>query len=326
MLFSNNAVLNILFPIISVVVASIVAMIIKYIFEARQNKVIKNKFSQKISKNVMNQLLENDSSDIMKGKLKEVTIFFSDIRDFTNMSESIKDPQELLLLLNRYIEPMSKIILDSEGTIDKFIGDSIMAYWNAPVDVENHADKAVVSAIEQIKALEQMNKTAKIKIKIGIGINTGNAVVGEMGSLDRSDYTIIGDSVNLSSRVESLCKFYGSLITITSFTKDKLLDEYIFRFLDLVEVKGKKQAVEIWQVYGLGKANKELNKELELYHHAIKLYKTELFSKALTIFEKLENYKYKANDNIYKIYIDRCKYYIENKPSNFDGVFVHTKK
>jgi adenylate cyclase len=197
------------------------------------------------------------------------------------------------------MEPMSSIIIKNQGTIDKFIGDAIMAYWNAPLDVENHADMAVKASLEQLEALNELNrKFEKDKlptIDIGIGLNSGEVIVGEMGSSLRSDYTVIGDAINLGSRVESLCKYYGSKLNITNFTKDKLKEKYIFRFLDFVRVKGKTQPVEIWQVIGSGEAKDELKNELEDYHKAIDFYKESKFLDALELFRKLDSLEKRRN-------------------------------
>lgn len=328
-LFSYGLVLNIIFPLFSIVLAFVFSIIIDFFYNIKQEKAIKNKFASKVSKSVMDDILKNIDNNEFSAKNKEITIFFSDIRGFTQVSEQLK-AKELIEYLNTYMEPMSSIIIKNQGTIDKFIGDAIMAYWNAPLDVENHSDMAVKASLEQLEALNELNrKFEKDKlptIDIGIGLNTGEVIVGEMGSSLRSDYTVIGDAINLGSRVESLCKYYGSKLNITNFTKDKLKEKYIFRFLDFVRVKGKNQPVEIWQVIGTGEAQDELKDELEDYHKAIEFYKESNFSDALELFIKLENLENKTNKNIYKIYIKRCEEFIKTPPKDFDGVYLHTTK
>ena len=328
-LFTDGIILNIFFPIFTVVVTGAVAILVNYLFEIRQSNLIKHKFASKVSPKVMEDLLKNEN-DTLQGQSKEVTVFFSDVRGFTNISEAMPNAKALIEFLNEYMEPMSDIIMNNEGTIDKFIGDAIMAYWNAPSDVKNHQDKAVRASLEQIKHLkilnEKLTRENKPLIDIGIGLNCGVAVVGEMGSSGRSDYTVIGDPINLGARLESLCKYYDSKLNISNFMKENLKEEYVLRFLDLVKVKGKTEPVEIWQVLDFGKATGELKEEIEAYHQAIEWYKNSEFKKALEAFKTLENNPLKTNKNIYKMYIERCEHYIQTPPQNFDGVFEHTSK
>ena len=329
-LFTNGIILNIFFPIITIIFASILAILFDYFYVVKKETAIKKKFASKVSKEVMENLLKNIDSDEFQAMEKEVTIFFSDIRGFTKISENMSDAKMLVSYLNNYMEPMSNIITKYQGTIDKYIGDAIMAYWNAPSDVKNHADKAVQASLEQIKNLKQLNekfaKENKPLIDIGIGLNTGIAIVGEMGSVGRSDYTVIGDSINIGARLESLCKFYDSKLNISNFTKEKLKEEYIFRFLDLVRVKGKDKPIEIWQVIDKGVPSNVLKEELEIYNEAIRLYKNSDFKNALKLFKKLENNQDKSNQKIYIIYTNRCENYIKNPPVNFDGVYEHLTK
>jgi len=354
LLFSEGIIANILFPIITTIVATIVAFTLTYFLEAKFNSAIKNKFASKVSKDVMESLLENPDDNTFAAMEKEITVFFSDVRNFTNISEAIGNPKLLIEFLNNYMDPMTDIIIKEHGTVDKFIGDAIMAYWNAPGNVEDHAQRAVIATLEQLHLMETLNKKIKQDEKfekvvsmaeksgvepldIGIGLNTGMAVAGEMGSSQRSDYTVIGDPINLGARLESLCKYYGSKCNISQFTKEQLKeDDFIFRFLDLVTVKGKKEPVEIWQVVDYN-TDESLHKlysvtkqtlldEIATHHKAIALYKKAQFKEALELFTSLENNKEKTNTKIYKIYIDRCQYYIKTPPNEFNGVFEHTTK
>ncbi|MCK9338019.1 MAG: adenylate/guanylate cyclase domain-containing protein [Arcobacteraceae bacterium] len=351
MFFEEGTVLSILMPLLAIVSGTLVVILINNFFIEKSSKLIKSKFASKVSPAVMEDILSSEG-DVLAGKAKNITIFFSDLRNFTNISEALHDPKILIQFLNEYMTPMSDIIIKNHGTIDKFIGDAIMAYWNAPADVSEHQDKALVSALEQLYALKDLNNKVKADIRfdalnkmceakqiepidIGIGINSGLAIVGEMGSSGRSDYTIIGDAVNIGSRLESLCKYYNSKINISNLTKSELQGKYIFRFLDLVTVKGKTEPLEIWQVIdfdteqlGLYDISKdELIKELDTYHQAIELYKQSKFADALKVFEELEDNDKKTNKAIYGIYKERCEHYIkEPPPSDFDGVFRHTSK
>lgn len=328
-LFSYGMAINVIFPTLAIILSSVFSIIFDYFYNIKNEKAIKTKFASKVSKSVMDDILKNIDNKGFSVASKDVTIFFSDIRGFTKISEKLQ-AKELIQFLNRYMEPMSEIIIKYHGTIDKFIGDAIMAYWNAPIDVEDHPDMAVQASLEQFEALKKLNKVFIEEglpiIDIGIGINTGEVVVGEMGSSIRSDYTVIGDAINLGSRVESLCKYYGSKLNITNFTKDKLKENYVFRFLDYVRVKGKDEPVEIWQVLAKGFPSTRIKEELELHHKAVKLYKEKSFSEALELFKVLDSLDSEVNKNIYKIYIERCEQFIKTPPKDFDGVYEHKNK
>ena len=225
--------------------------LLSYYFENIQRKKIFDTLSAKVSPSVANELLKYDK-DILQIKKQDVTVFFSDIRDFTQLSEKVQDPEKLIEILNLYMSPMVNVNTHYQGTIDKFIGNSIMAYWNAPLKISNHADMAVESALEQLKKLRELNKQLKkefdIKLRIGIGINSGEVIVGEMGSQGRSDYTLIGDTVNIASRVESLTKEYNCQLIITQQTKDLLQKSYNIIKLDTLRVKGKKIETTIYKI------------------------------------------------------------------------------
>ena len=205
---STNMLIPLLFPLIGWLISFGLIIVYKLFSEQKQKEKISKLFSKKVSKKVMDNLVENTSQTQIAHE-RETTIFFSDIRGFTPISEKLS-AIELVKFLNDYMTPMANIIDERFGTIDKFIGDAIMAYWNAPFDLPNHADYAVDSAIEQIIYLRNMQEDIHekygVELDIGIGINTGEVVVGEIGSTGRSDYTVIGDPVNLASRVESLNK------------------------------------------------------------------------------------------------------------------------
>jgi len=324
-LFNYGLVLNIFFPLMTIILSTIITIMLQYFYEIKKKDEIKNKFASKVSKDVMEQLLKDVNNNQLQAQNKEITVFFSDIRGFTKISEDIKQPELLVKYINKYMTPMSEIITRNKGTIDKYIGDAIMAYWNAPFDVENHEDKAVKSALEQLFELDNLNITLKQNnqplINIGIGITTGIATVGEIGSIGRSDYTVIGDTINIGSRVESLCKFYGVKLIITNFTKNNLKDSYTFRYIDYVKLKGKTEAIELWEVISTKEITNNLEEELKVYNQAISLFKQEKLDQAKQIFEKL-NKKYPCE--IYKIYLARCKDYTINR--NYQEVYKHENK
>lgn len=350
-MFGYGVLFNTILPFLTINSLFVIGQALNYFLEIKQKERIKGKFASKVSPAVMNDILSSEDN-VLEGKEREITVFFSDVRNFTNISEAMGDPKRLIRFMNTYMDPMTEIVIKTGGTVDKFIGDAIMAYWNAPTNVEDHADQAVIASLEQLHALRELNKTlradaefAKVTamsdakgvpiVDIGIGLNSGIAIVGEMGSSGRSDYTVIGDPVNLGSRLESLCKYYNSKLNISNFTKELLRGKYIYRFLDLVTVKGKSEPIEIWQIHDYDDerqihlfdvSKEQLIHELSLYHEAIRLYKEGEFAKALEIFKEVQSWENKTNNAIYQIYIERCEHYIEMPPKNFNGVFVHTSK
>jgi len=326
MLIDEQILPNFAYPLFGTLITVFMLTFMKVYFENRQKMLISDKFSKKVSPQVAAKLLKN-SQDAFSVAEVEVTIFFSDIRDFTSISEGFENPKILIDYLNTYMSPMSQIIIDHEGTIDKYIGDAIMAYWNAPLEVKNHADKALSAAIKQIEALETLNKTLKEKsypeIRIGIGLHTGSAIVGEMGSEGRSDYTVIGDTINLGSRIEGLCKPYGAKILISEQTKIQLTKSYKIREVDRVQVKGKEKAVTIYEVLGFGVfEGKDLSVQ-EYYIQGRALYKEAKFKEAYALFFKA----YELEDSkLFTLYMDRCAQNQEKDIKDIESVYKFTTK
>jgi len=323
MLFQEGMVLNILFPFAALIFSVIMTLLIDYIVNLRQKQFIMAIFAKKVSKNVMQDLINHPQNTLLEPRNKVVSIFFSDIRSFTSISEKLNNPERVINMLNTYMTPMVQNITKHQGTIDKFIGDAVMAYWNAPVDVKNHADEALSSAIEQIRLLHTLNSTLiqefDVEIAIGIGIHTGVVTIGEMGSEGRSDYTIIGDNVNLASRLEGLNKMYGSSILISAETKAQLTRSYPIRALDLVRVKGKKDVVEIFEVL----TNPIEEEEHSHYNIALAFYRAKKIEEALVAFEWLYQ---SFPSTLYKLYKKRCHNALDYEPEDFDPITtMHTK-
>ena len=327
LLFSEHMILNSIFPLMSMVLSLIATLGVKYIFEFRQKEIVKKSFSKKVSKQVMEDLLLHPQDTNLSAKEVETTIYFSDIRSFTTISENLHSPKRITEFLNFYMNSMVISIENNKGTIDKFIGDAIMAYWNAPLEVKNHADKAVLTALHQVEQRDLLNitihKNFGFDVDYGIGINTGDVVVGEIGSQGRSDYTIIGDAVNLASRLEGMCKPYKVRLVISEFTKEQLTQTYVTQLLDIVKVKGKHEPVKIYEVLSVGSASSEKQEELDQYHTAHQLYKEANFEEAKQTFKKLYE---KYDKYLYKLYIERCEHLIKSDIKEFDGVFEYTTK
>ena len=230
--------------------------------------------------------------------------------------------------MNEYLTAMSSVIMDHKGTVDKYIGDAIMALWGAPLDDAHHAANAVRASRTMMQTLQQMQivwaEQGLPPIDIGIGLNTGTVSVGNFGSAQRFDYTVIGDNVNLASRLEGLNKVYGTNILISGATLEALKGRFTCRFVDLVRVKGKGKPVEIYEPIMEGEAPDSLRKELEEFSHAIALYRQKAFGQALLIIKQLQMNK---QDSLYKLYIARIKFFQANPPpAEWDGVYTATSK
>jgi len=237
----------------------------RYATEERYAKRIRGMFSSYVTEKVVNELIKNPNLAKLGGERKEITVFFSDIRGFTTFSEK-HGPEEVVKILNEYLGEMTNIIFKWDGTLDKFVGDEIVAFWNAPIPQENHAELAVKCALHMVRRLKELQEKwvseGKTPLDAGYGINTGEAIVGNIGAEGKKmDYTVIGDNVNLGARVEGLTRKYNANIIITESTfekiRDKIKDGTIWhvrvRGLDKVAVKGKSKPVEIYEVTELGK-------------------------------------------------------------------------
>ncbi len=223
----------------------------RYVITEKEKREMKNLFSKYVSGDVLNEILKNPESVSLGGEEKEVTVFFSDIRGFTTLSEKTT-PKELVRILNRYFTVMTNEVLKNGGVLDKYIGDAIMAFWGAPIENPNQAEYALKASLGMIKELKKLNESLKAhgdpEIGIGIGLYTGPAIVGNVGSDLRFDYTVIGDTVNIASRLEGLNKEFGTQIIIGESTKNKLNGEYKFKSLGSVAVKGRKEPLNIYSV------------------------------------------------------------------------------
>ena len=327
LLFVHHIIINLFFILMTLSVSILSVLGMNFVFENRQKEQVKKKFAQKVSKQVMDDLLSTDINDALSTREVEVTVFFSDIRSFTTIAEQLGSPQKLVSFLNEYMTAMAASIIDSHGTIDKFIGDAIMAYWNAPNHVEHHADNAVQSALHQLALRESLSDKFYTKFGVhldfGIGLNSGIVTVGDIGSTGRSDYTIVGDVVNLASRLEELCKHYHVRLIISEFTCKQLKLPYIIRELDIVRVKGKSLPIRIFEVIDRGVPMKEQQRELDEFHSALQLYYRGEFTEAIETFTLLKSLH---NELLYDIYIARSRYLLTLAIEHFDGVYDFMEK
>ncbi|MEA2100268.1 MAG: CHASE2 domain-containing protein [Campylobacterota bacterium] len=296
--------IDLFYPLISLVFSMVVIEAVAFNIQEEKGKFMKDTFSSYLSGDLLNQLIANPDSLKLGGEKKELSILFSDIRGFTTISESMS-PEKLIKILNRYFTPMTDSVLENGGMLDKYIGDAVMAFFNAPVDVVEHANASCTCALSMIEKLDKLNvelvAEGVLPIKIGIGINTAEVIVGNIGSDSKKEYTVIGDGVNLASRVEGLTKNYTVQILITEFTVAKLTKEFIYREIEPVKVKGKDEAVLLYELMSNTAESKKLK---ALYDEALKIYKNGEFEEAEKLFTNLVQ---KYDDNPSKYFLPLIK-------------------
>jgi adenylate cyclase len=320
---SFGIIMKILYPILSTILVFVTIVVVYYRTEEKSRKWITSVFGKYVSPVVIDNLIKNPDSLILGGEKKDITIFFSDIRGFTSISEKL-DPEDLVGLLNEYLTEMSSIIIDNQGLVDKYMGDAIMALWGAPLEQTNHAENACLSSLKMISRLKELNnkwdKDGIPLFNIGIGLNSGDAVVGNMGSSDRFDYTAMGDNVNLASRMEGLNKIYGTNIIITDNTFQMVKDKFETRKLDFVRVKGKRKPVLIHELISeKDRIKKDQLDFIELYETGLDLYISKKWQAAIKSFQSALKIK---DDKSSNLFIDRCKEFLKNPPlKDWDGVW-----
>ena len=339
MVFEHQTVIDLVFAPLTIVLGYIANLVNLFITEKRHKKQIFDAFNKYVSPTVIEELLKNPEKLKLGGEKRTITIFFSDIRGFTSVSEKLS-PEALVDLLNEYLSAMTDIVMDNEGVIDKYMGDAIMAFWGAPLDQPDHAVRACTASLSMMEKLHilqaKWEKDNVPALDIGIGLNTGHAVVGNMGSDKRFDYTCMGDTVNLGSRLEGLNKEYGTNIIVSESTRKALASGasdskmnnsigFVLRELDAVRVKGKKEPVTIYELAGRKETiPPEKERAIALFETGLQHYRKQEFHKAMEIFEQAVR---DARDKTSHIYIERCRYFIEHPPGkDWDKVWVMKTK
>lgn len=289
-----------------------------------QSRNLKKAFSRYVSPDLVKEIIRNPEELKLGGEQRELSVLFSDIRGFTTISEQL-EPEKLVCLLNSLLDPLTECIINNGGMLDKYIGDAIMAIFNAPLDLDHHPEKAAKSAQEMILKLKELNilfeKDGLPALKVGAGVHTGAATVGNIGSKLRFDYTAIGDTVNLASRLEGLTKAYSVDIIISESTNDALGSEFLTRRLDSVRVKGKNIPLVIFELMDNTDKNTRIRDKFE---EALSIYMKKGFQEAQAIFKCLAEIE---GDETSYIFLNRCIYYIENPPEeSWNGVHVHVDK
>lgn len=318
-------------PFIEITTLFIGTTLYKYMVEEKERKKVKGTFSLYLSPEVIDQVLDDPEALKLGGERKELTVFFSDVRSFTTISESLT-PEKLCELMNDYFTPMTSIILRSKGVLDKYIGDAIMAFWGAPILLPNHAEVAARASIEMLYALDKLRVDLPKKgfpmVDIGIGLNTGSMSVGNMGSGERFCYTVMGDSVNLGSRLEGLTKEYGIKILISEFTAAKITANDIFkRDLDDIRVKGKLEPVKVFEIMrpDVLKAESHIRNLIFEFEQGRAAYRAQDWKKCRAHF--MQCLTIRPDDGPANVYLERIEER-EKEPAipNWDGVYTFTHK
>ncbi len=323
--FLNGFWLDFVGPEFAVLLSFITANILNYGFEGRERRFIKNVFRHYLSPEVIERIIEDPSLLRLGGERRNITSFFSDLAGFTSISEALS-PEDLVRLLNAYLSEMTEIILDSGGTLDKYEGDAIIAFWNAPLDHDDHATRACLAALRCQQRLDELRPDFQDQfghsLHMRIGVNSGPAVVGNMGSHRRFDYTAMGDTINLAARLEGAGKQYRVSILIGENTYDLAKESVVAKEVDIIRVVGKDKPVRVYELVGeKGNVTEEQFERIKTFHDALKLYRDKRWDEAFHLFRRYED------DTLAEVYVDRIKRLKVNPPeADWTGVFDLTKK
>ncbi len=312
-------------PVLLILLLSIWNTGYSLVKENSQRQVIKSMFGQYVPPDHVDLMLSDAKNYSVDGESREMSVMFADIRNFTSISESLS-AADLKKALNRYFTPITQAIFDNQGTIDKYVGDMVMAFWGAPLEDAKHRKHAIDAAFAMLEQTEKL-KPAFVEdglpeFSIGIGINTGHMNVGDMGSEFRRAYTVLGDSVNLGSRIESLTKFYGAKFLVSEAVMDGV-DEYAFLLTDNIIVKGKNEAIRVFQPMGLKQDISDKTKQqMDVFHRALDAYGLQEWDKAIELLQTISEFKHLRD-----LYIERIlQLQSQDLDADWDGVYRHTSK
>jgi adenylate cyclase len=338
---AHNLLIDFTYPLMSCWLIYLVLTFVNYFREQQQRQQIRSAFGFYLSPQLVEQLARSPEKLVLGGEERRMTILFSDVRGFTTISEHYKDdPHGLTHLMNRFLTPLTNAILERKGTIDKYIGDAIMAFWNAPVDDAEHEANACDAALEMLARAETLNVELKreaeanggvyMPLRVGIGLNTGPCVVGNMGSDFRFNYSVLGDTVNVASRLESRTKDYRLSMVIGSRTAEKAREKFATMEIDLIQVKGKKQPEAVFTVLGRAEIDDDPRcKELrELNAQMLAAYRKQQWDATKALIERCRKL---ANgfglDGLYDMYLERIgAYQHDPPPPDWNGVYEAESK
>ncbi len=316
------------YVLLAIFLSSVFSLIYRYISLRKQKQFIQRAFGNYVSKPVMKEIIRNPKSLKLGGEKREMTVLFSDISGFTTLSENLA-PEKLSKALNVYLSRMTEVVFENNGVVDKFIGDAVMAFWGAPISDPDHAYNACKTALEMQEEIDKLRPELENlgfkNFSVRIGLNSGDMTVGNMGSDSRFDYTVLGDNVNLSSRLEGLNKEYGTKILIGERTYELVKDKISVKLIDVVAVKGKKTGVKVYELLSLscGAGSRSAGRE-ELFEKALSAYQKGQFKTAEKLFgDFLKSY---PDDGPAKTFINRCRQFMVEKPDKWDGIYRPTSK
>ena len=328
--FRHNILLDMVAPTLSIIISWMSSFAFLSFTEGKDKRKIKKMLSQYVSPSILTLLIDKSPQDVLKaevGSKENLTILFSDIRGFTSISERLQ-AEQVVELLNGYLSEMVDVIFKHEGTLDKFIGDAIMAFWGAPIKVSDHGMRAVLAALDMTRQLEIFNQGLVAKggmpLAIGIGINTGEVILGNIGSEKKLDYTVIGDNVNLASRMEGLTKAYGCSVLVTEVTYKEIMAVIPCRLIDMVKVVGKQQGIKIYEPLAVQKSA-ETDHMAALSEAGFNHYLKREWDAAIKRYSEI--LAVKPEDKTSQIFITRCEgYKITEPPAEWDGIFTMRRK
>lgn len=319
-------------PLASVVLMLITMFVLNmsygYFIETRGKRQLTGLFGHYVPPELVDEMAKRPEAYSLEPESREMTVLFTDIRGFTTISEGL-NPKQLSELMNAFLTPMTRVIHERRGTIDKYMGDAIMAFWGAPLDDPEHARHALQAGLDMLAKLAELNKEFSAKawpeVRIGVGINTGPMSVGNMGSEFRMAYTVLGDAVNLGARLEGLTKGYGIALICSEATKDAV-PEYAYREIDRVRVKGKDKPITIFEPLCLRDAlDAKWKDELKLYREALRMYRSQEWDMAEMNFLNLQ--RSSRSPALYRVYVERVAHFRHQPPArDWDGVYTHTSK
>ncbi len=332
MFAENQILIEPVYPAITIILLYFTMSLSRFIASEKERYQIRNAFSHYMSPVLVQQLAKNPQSLKLGGETKNLTCLFCDIRGFTSISEGMS-AEELTQFINRFLTPMTDVILSHKGTIDKYMGDCIMAFWNAPLDDPEHPKNACNAALNMLQELKKLNAELEVEreIRIGIGINTGECSVGNMGSDQRFDYSVLGDSVNLASRLEGQCKPYGAAIIIGANTAQALGDTFCVVELDRIRVKGKDEAETIYALLDGNNLSSAYQDFKEDFLFFLKTYRARQWTKAARQLKQIQQREYAIEvldiTTLCQTYRDRITVFQKTPPAkNWDGVYIATSK